>query len=445
VSAGGFNQPGNVVRAVFDSDVHRWAHWSQHENFQKNGFIPGVLYGMPVDAMAPPADYSADRMAEIVERYGADAAAINVDRDPTALDELNIVVILSESFSDPTRLDGMSISYDPIPITRDVMRGTTSGDLLVGGYGGGTANVEFEVLTGMTLGFFAPQMATPYQQLFSHGETFPSLVRWFGERGHDTLAVHPFSGEMYQRREVYPQLGFGAFVEESDLPQANARRTGEYVGDAAAFDEVVDQLRTHDRPAFAQLVTMQNHMPYDRHAFDKSLPVEGLDAKSRETFGQYARGIQLSDQAMGAFLDDLAQLHEQTVVVFYGDHLPGLYPGEISAANGQKMLETPFFIWKNFGDNEPGPQPITSPGQLLPLMYDAVDAAVPPYVALLEKVRAHVPAMQRGIMLDAEGHVVDESGLDAQARRALEDYRLVQYDLAVGNRWSEDELFGDAP
>ena len=252
VSAGGFNQPGNVVRRVFDSDVHRLGalvtarelpeerirprHPLRHAGRRHGG--AGRLLRRPdgPDRRAVPG-----RRRNHQRGQGSDGARRAQHRRRPVRELLG---------PDSPRRDVDQLRPDPDHAQGDGR--TTSGDLLVGGYGGGTANVEFEVLTGMTLGFFAPQMATPYQQLFNEDETFPSLVRWFGERGHDTLAVHPFSGEMYQRREVYPQLGFGAFVEESDLPPSNSRRTGEYVGDAAAFDEVLDQLRTHDRPAFAQ-------------------------------------------------------------------------------------------------------------------------------------------------------------------------------------------------
>jgi hypothetical protein len=134
--------------------------------------------------------------------------------------------------------------------------------------------------------------------------------------------------------------------------------------------------------------------------------------------------------------------------VFYGDHLPGLYPAAIQELNGeQRMRETPFFVWKNFGpDPLERPTMTVSPSQLVPVLLETVDAPVSPYVALLDTVRAEVPAVQRGMFVRPDGSVVDrEADLPDAARRALEDYRLVQYDLAVGQQWSAPGLVRSAP
>ena len=443
VSAGSFNQPGNVWRRVFDADVARWAHWSQPENFMKNGFVAATLYDMPVAPMPEPAGYDRARMSEIVARYTKAARQTNAGRGAGALDDVNVVMVLSESFSDPTRLAGMELARDPIPTTRQLMRQSTSGSLLVGGYGGGTANVEFEVLTGMSLANLAPQMTTPFQQMVPADEEFPSLVRWFADHGHDTIAVHPFSSEVYRRDQVYPALGFQEFVDESALQASKRRAPGEFVGDAQAFDEILYQLRRHDRPVLTHLVTMQNHLPYEGR-YSAPYDVTGLQPDDAAHVGQYVRGLRTSDDALDGFLDALRDLDEKTVVVFFGDHLPGIYPSEVVQANSERTThETPFFLWRNFGVGRPNPQPSTSPGQLLPLLFGEVGARVPPYVALLDAVRASVPGLQRGRYVLADGSAVATPGeLPAAAVRALEDYRLVQFDLAVGERWSEAGLFG---
>ena len=130
-------------------------------------------------------------------------------------------------------------------------------------------------------------------------------------------------------------------------------------------------------------------------------------------------------------------------MVFYGDHLPAVYPASVKELNpGTGLYRTPFFIWRSDGANRAERVGTISPNQLLPLMLGAMDARVPPYVALLDAVRAQVPATQRGVFVLPDGTTLDhEEQLPEPARRALQDFRLVQYDLAVGDRWSEAGLF----
>ena len=207
VATPGFHTAANPWRRLFDADVKSWARWSQHDNYVINGFLAGALYDLPVAPMEQPAGYTRERMDAIVATYAAKARRVNASRQPAQLEDTNVVVVLSESLSDPGRLRGVGLREDPLPETRAIMRGTTSGELLVGDYGGGTANTEFEVLTGLRNEVFAPQLGVPLQQLVPAQERFPSLVDWFVAQRHEAIAVHPFSGEMYRRREAYPRLG----------------------------------------------------------------------------------------------------------------------------------------------------------------------------------------------------------------------------------------------
>jgi len=436
VHAAHFNQPGNLVRAAFDAAGAEWRPWSQQRNYLGNSFVAGVLYNTDVPPMAAPAGYGPAAMAEIVRRYAAHARQINQDREPAGLRGVNVVMVLSESLSDPTVLRGVTAGRDPIPFTRRLMRSTTSGSLLAPGIGGGTANAEFEVLTGMSLALFPPQLRVPFQMLVPERTRFPSLVQWYETTGHRPIAVHPFSTEMYRRRDVYRAFGFDAFVHEETL--SAPRRLGHegYVSDASAFDEVVSRLRGSDRPLFVQLVTMQNHIPYEER-YDHPIPVRGPDGGPLPPTGQYLRGLWHSDRALQALVQDLRQLPERTVLVVYGDHLPGTYPEAVRELNGWlAMHRTPFVVWSTF----PGTAvhaPLVSPAHLTDLVLQHTDAPVTPYTALLTRLRAELPALSGRVGYDAAGRPVPVTDLDPHARRLLRDYRMVQYDLAVGRRWSE--------
>ncbi|MGN6577720.1 MAG: LTA synthase family protein [Nocardioides sp.] len=435
-----FNSPGNVAHAAYDALGAQWRPWSQNRNYLGNGFVGGFLYNTPVGTMTPPAGYDRAAMARIATRWMHAARRIDRTRSADRLDHLNVVLLLDESFSDPERLAGVHVAGDPIPFTRRLMASTTSGSMRALAVGGGTANVEFETLTGMSMALFPPQFRVPYQALVPSYSSFPSVVGWLRGLGHATLAIHPFSTEMYRRREVYRAFGFEQFVHDTTMAERSRSGHHGYISDASAFHELERRLTAQDAPLLVNLVTMQNHIPYgDR--YDDPLTVTGPDGERLTDAGQYARGLAVTDRAVADLITRLRDFDEPTVVAFYGDHLPSVYPPEVFERTGPEgMRETPFFVWANFADRS-SPQPLTSPTHFVDLALEQADAPVPPYYALLQTVRRRLPAMANGRLYDAQGRPVRPADLPPADARLLHDYRLVQYDLSVGERWSEDAMF----
>ena len=142
-----------------------------------------------------------------------------------------------------------------------------------------------------------------------------------------------------------------------------------------------------------------------------------------------------------AFLDDLGKSAEPTVVVFYGDHYPALLPDEVLAANpGLGQLTTPMFIWSSEGQT-PRRLPMTSPTTFLPLVLDLVGAQRPPYYQLLSDVAEQIGAIGPGRIVTPDGREITEDELTPEQQRLLQDYRLVQYDFSIGERYAVDALW----
>ena len=438
-----FNHPGNLVRATYDVLGAQWRPWSQHRNYLGNGFVAGVLFNTDVPELPRPAGYGPAAVAEVVARYTAAAARINRDRDGTVAGT-NVVMVLSESFSDPTRLQGLQVGQDPIPFTRDLMQRTTSGVMLSHSIGGGTANIEFEALTGLSLAMLPPQLRVPYQSLVANRSQFPSLVRWFDDTGHRTVALHPYTREMYRRSDVYQAFGFDEYRSEEDFPDAVRLGRDGYVSDASAFADVRRELRETEDPVFVSLVTMQNHIPYDDRYRDP-LPVTGPDGQPMPEAGQYLRGLLHSDHALRRMVAGLERFPEPTALVLYGDHLPGTWPEPVRELNGRFVLrQTPYLVWSNTGDRRVE-QPFTGPVHFTDLLMEQLDAPVSPYLALLTLLRREVPAMEGPLRYDATGRLLETAELSPRARRLLHDYRLLQYDLVGGNGYSETRLLRPLP
>jgi len=438
-----FNEPGNLWRTAYEARGEHWRYWNQKTNYRSNGFVGGFLYNMPISAMAEPLAYDEGAMRQVTDRYTQAAARINRTRTGS-LDDVNVILVLSESFTDPTQLDGFELDHDPIPQTRATMRETTSGTMLAQLYGGGTANMEFETLTGESIALFRPQMVSPYQMLVSNYERYPSAVGWFKSQGHKVIAIHPYMVGLYKREQVYRTFGFEEFIHDTSMQSTEKIDDNPYIDDAAAFDEVVHQIDESDDPLMVNLVTMQNHIPVDGH-YDDPISVSGIGGDQGKRIGQYARGLEHSDGEMQQFLADLEASDEKSIVLFYGDHLPGIYDSEVKNANddGLDLYQTPFFVWNSEG-NVHRPVPLTSPAFFLPLVYRVADAPVPPYFALLDRLHDHVSALQQGRIITSDGAETPEDSLDPRARQLLHDLRLVQYDFSIGQRYAVDDLWPGA-
>jgi phosphoglycerol transferase MdoB-like AlkP superfamily enzyme len=440
-----FNADGNKLREAYVKAGAQWVEWSQRANYLRHGFLAGVLFNTDTPAMKEPEGYSEAAMEEIAQRWSAAADQLNAERDPHALDDVNVVVILSESFSDPTKLQDVTLQRDPIPYTRKLLDRTTSGEMLTQFIGGGTANMEFEVLTGFSLSQFTPQMNTPYQQLIPNYASFPSAVEYMKAHGHVPVAIHPYHAIMYKRDRVYPIFGFDEFVDETKMQSLQGIERNNFPADKTSFDEVEYQIDKYADPVFVNLVTMQNHYPM-AGKYDDPIEVGPSVGVVRPQLSAYATGLEYSDEAMKGFLADLKKSSEKTAVVFYGDHAPPFWPkSRVFRENEEQLRKTPFFLWTNFDKLPHSELPLTSPSHFLPLLFDRLGVPLSPWYALLDALYDEVPAMATGEYHTADGDVVNEpEKLSPEAQSLLDDYRMVQYDLTIGKRYVEDQML-DVP
>lgn len=439
-----FNEEGNRLRLAYDNAGATWAWWYQVVNYRRNTVIGGFLYNQLAEPMVPPESYNEQTMGTITDRWVARAAELNgvLPHGAPILEGVNIVVILSEAFSDPLVVQPAKVEGDPLPYTRSVMDRSTSGNMLAQMLGGGTANMEFEVLSGQSLSQFKPQVNTPYQQFVHEQRNYPTVVGYLKDRAYRAIAIHPYFTKMYQRERVYQAFGIDEFVHDTTMRSTRKIDKGAFISDAATFDEVLGQIESSEKPLFANVVTMQNHYPMD-HIYDDPWPVSGVTGKVKVALAGYARGLNHSDQALQAFLGELERSGEKTAIVFYGDHLPGFWSDEIYQRNGEEIMRaTPWFVWTNFETTKLSTAPMTSPIYFMPLLFEQIGAQLPPYYALLHDLYQELPAFEAGISFDREGRrLKDDEALSPRARDLLEDFRLVQYDLSVGERYAQDQLF----
>ena len=236
----------------------------------------------------------------------------------------DIVVIQSESFFDPSIMRGYAYSSFAPNLRRLADHGI-SGSLHVPTFGGGTIRTEFEVLTGLSLRYFE-NLQFPYLQM-SH-KSVPSLVHVLNAHGYETTALHGNDPAFWNRIAAFKSLGFKRFVSQSSFP-ANAAMDGKYMADSAMTTEIMQQLKDSGPPQFIFAISLEAHGPYDVEPADPAerdaIPVpDGITGVDKQELQTYLYHLQHADAELGRLVGWLAQRQRPSLVLFYGDHLPGL-------------------------------------------------------------------------------------------------------------------------
>ena len=447
--------------------------WDSVYDAQRNGVFVSFSRQLRPKVMDQPAGYSRAAMKSLAHRYQLSADRINHDRK-SYMNESTLVYILSESFSDPTRVPGVALNQDPMPHIRSVKQGTTSGLMLSSGYGGGTANLEFQAMTGLSMANFDPSLTSPYQQVIPHLDWIPTVNQAWGAPSR-SLAFHPYESSMYSRAENYKKFGFSHFYSLTGPDQiAHQDRIdrSQYVGDRSAYDSALEQMGDDKGNQFVEVITMQNHMPYNDWYDDNNFTVNSSDPNMPlgddevQSIRTYAKGVSLTDQATADFLNSLDAQSKPVTVVFYGDHLPGIYgTASWDERNSLALHLTDYFIWSNKASDASGTQvsnsAYSSPNFFQAQAAEHMDAKVSPFTAFLtqlhDKISAIEPPVANQIQdwnripagqtnyLDAQGQPMNARDFDRATRQLLDDYKLIQYDIMAGKHYLQGTGFTTTP
>ena len=331
---------------------------------------------------------------------------VDIQTHPVAGDALrpDIVVILSESMFDPRRLKGMAALPDAIPNVRAAIAAGHGGEMKVPTFGGGTVRTEFEVLTGMPMEAF-PQAPYPYVSLV-RGKV-PGLVREAGRHGYRSVAIHGNAGSFWNRQSAYGALGFDRFITKDEFPK-DAPRDGRYFSDSVMTDLILRELAdtSTDRPALVVGISIEAHGPY-RHdaeadqAERDAIPVpDGLSPERASELRDYLYHVHHADAQFGRLRDALRARARPTVVLLFGDHLPGLLDtfqklGFVDGLSPWRQT-VPYVLWRS-DQPDATVRPIEAmeswmlPGQLLRIAGFDDD----PYFALTNAIAARIDDASR--------------------------------------------------
>ena len=483
-SAGVLSNPQAPQRKTLSKIGYSPTLWNVQQDAETNGALTTFLSLTRVKAMEDEPEYSQAAMQQIKNRYAQAADEINAQRSQNLTDN-TVVMILSESFSDPNRVPNVHFGADPMPNIRALGQTTTSGLMLSPGYGGGTANIEFQQMTGLNMANFSDTLLSPYQQLVATRPKFYSFNQMWNEHCGDeystscSIGYHPFKQFFYLRGVNYKKFGFShLYTLDSDPKIAHGEAyvgpngTKTEVSDEEAYKNVVEEIRTNteqNKPSqYIQLITMQNHAPYP-DLYGSENEFHGVNetpdtVPERGIIATYAKNVQRTDEATANFLNELDGIDKPITVVFYGDHLPGIYnTANADKNNALTLHETNYFIWSNRASAShdvklpESDAAYTSSNYFMTQAAEHMNARISPYLALLDELHAEVPAMSRSVnagvwsakgeptLLDDNGEVIDTNTLSSKAKQLLADYKMVQYDMSVGKNYLMDMGFMDIP
>lgn len=294
-------------------------------------------------------DYSKEKVTGIFKKgeLGKDNIYQPEKRDEDE-EHPNILFLQLESFIDPTLVEGFAYSKDPMPNFRQMMKDYSSGYLTVPSVGAGTANTEFESMTGISVKFFGPG-EYPYKSVLLE-KTCESIPFDLKNIGYSTHAIHNHRGAFYGRNKVFSNLGFDTFTSLEYMNNV-VKTAKNWAKDGLLSDEIIDAMKSTEGRDYIYTISVQGHGKYPTEQLLENPEITVTEAPSEEQKWQYEYYVNQVYE-MDLFVKDLterlSQFDEDVVLVMYGDHLPALDMTEESMKNGE-LFDTQYIIWDNFG------------------------------------------------------------------------------------------------
>ena len=346
-----------------------------------------------------PRDYSEEAVEEIIE--SEDALPETGDSRP------NILFLQLESFFDPTLVNYLDLSEDPIPNFRKLMEEYSSGYYKVPSVGAGTANTEFETITGMSMHYFGPG-EYPYKGILET-ETCESAAYVLKDLGYGTHAIHNNEANFYGRRRVFANLGFDTFTSSEYMSEQDDTNPNDWIRDRNLTKYILQAMESTDGPDYVYTISVQGHGDYPEEPVleDPKITVSGSSTEAQDNkWEYYCNQIYEMDQFIGELTDALSQLDEDVVLVMYGDHLPTM-DLTVTDMKNRYLFQTQYVIWDNMGLEK----------------QDKNLAAYQMAAEVMDRVGIH------------EGNVFRFH----QARKNTQDYQvdleMLQYDILYGERY----------
>lgn len=402
------------------------------KSYRKNGCVLTFMRSIQLMIIHKPDGYSANAAEEIAAPYRSETSSGNA-KTP------NVIAIMDEAFADLQAVGDFRTSEDVMPFYHSLTKNTVKGFSYVSVFGGQTANTEFEFLTGLSKAF-VPASATPYQLYIK--SLLPGLTTHLGNQDYQgMLAFHPFRANVYNRDHVYPNLGFSDFISLKDLDVSASDKIRNFVSDAADFQVIIDQYeqakKKSNAPFYLFNVTMQNHSGYDQDFDNLDMPISIEEKCDDPELKRYLNLIHHSDTALKSLIEYFSKQKDPTVIVFFGDHEPGLSNEvyskilgknveKLSAEENMNLYKTPFLIWANY-DIEEQENVNISMNYLSTLMLESTGMKLSPFNQFLLDIHKQIPVLTTNGYFGEDGSYYSLKDESSPYYESLRKYQILQY------------------
>ena len=444
--------------------------WMQDRYYRWYGVITGFMTNLTNLEIDEPEGYSEEAVNTLLDETEA-AGAIRTGpnfpdsyaarTDPAAIEkEPTIIYVMDESYWDVSELEQYGVTFDTdiSPNLHALQQTSAWGRVYSPSFGGGTCDVEFEALTGYSVGFL-PSGCKPYQQHVTH--PMFALPSYLKDRGYQTAAVHCYYAKYWSRNTAYPNLGFDDFISLEDMRGVDKVRgyywKGGLVTDASMGEQIIREYETlkaaSDAPVFLHAVTMQNHTNYnaanypdDQRVHITSAPA-GLKASTVGALEDFATGVRDADALLGQLVSYFSQVDEPVILVFWGDHYNPIDSGyDVYTATGYasadsadpRLHQTTLLMWSNYS-SQPVELGTIAAYEISPVMMDLFGLDQPLYFQYLNRqLRYGYRSCTGGVTVNWDGSL--SSGLTPRQSVWRQDHWLLQYDLMFGEGYALDRM-----
>lgn len=426
--------------------------WMQDRYYRNYSIVTGFLTNLRVMQFEAPENYSQEAVYERLDQVEKDLSneplyedSYAAEHEKDAVQTPNIIYVMNESFWDVSRLEGIAFDRDLTPNLKRLAQQGASGYVYSPSFGGGTCDVEFEVLTGFSLEHL-PAGSKPYQQYVT--DATPSLAQFLKGQGYSTVAIHGYYERMWSRNTAYPRLGLDDFISIEDMSDPDKRRG--FVSDMEMTQQIIEQYesRKEKGPVFIHAVTMQNHTTYDESKYPQDelvnvLEHPGLSEKTLSPLRDFATGVYEADAALGALTDYFSQVEEPTIIVFWGDHFNPFGDGyeiyektgyiEKGDTSSPALHQTDLLIWSNYSDTYTDLGTIAA-YEVSPVMAELYGLERPIYFDYLLQQMSVYRARTRGVTVEANGSFSET--MTEEQQQWYNDHWLLQYDQMFGKNFT---------
>lgn len=421
------------------ADIPNLNFFRFNSTYQTDGYMACTMKSLRFLHVEEPEGYSVEKVKNV---------ASGVRKKNKGANELpeNIIVIMNESFADLSVLGDFQASEPVLPYLKEMESYTNQGNLYTSVYGGGTANSEFEFLTGNSVAYI-PVGTVAFQMYVEEGDS--SLVTLLKENGYRTVAYHPYRKDNYNRPSVYDIYGFDEYYGRGDIKFKKLR---EYASDQSDYQGLIHlyENKVPGEKLFLYNVTMQNHAGYDYEDYDSTIFLTDYPGEFPET-EQYLSLMHESDQALQEFIEYFSQVEEKTVILLFGDHQPtledefyqyvmGAETAENSFDHFQRKFITPYVLWSNYELDAEAKENIST-NYLGSYLLDAIGVELPIYNRYLLELQEKIPAVNVNGFLDDQGrmHWIGDAG--GEYEELLAGYHMFEYNNLFDGSGRLEEVY----